>query len=217
MRAELVERRVELACCGLFAGKVAIDVEADSGRLIPCKREVYPFIRLREAGHRVGDARAVQVDVGHEGVEAVAVVVDAEPDHVPAAVVAVSDAEDWEFGLVHCIPGAPVEGEGSTLGVDVARRPIGEQLVIPALQVGPLGPAGQNFHVLVEVRFSDTASCIIGLEAVVAGKVKEQPRLFGWALICSCKVVRLLPEGERTRCEKQDKSDRLQGLHGGNS
>ena len=84
------------------------------------------------------DAGAGEVDVGDEGVEAVAVVVDAQPDHVPAGVVGVADAEDGELGLVDGIAGAPVEASGAALGVDVAGRPVGEELVVAALDVGAL-------------------------------------------------------------------------------
>ena len=79
-----------------------------------------PLIRLGKVGHGVGDAGAAEVDVGDEGVEAVAVVVDAQPDHVPAGVVAVADAEDGELGFADGRTRAPVEGESSALGVDVA-------------------------------------------------------------------------------------------------
>ena len=133
--AELVERGVEHSGRGLLAGELAVDVEADSGRFVPGQREVNPLVRLGEVGHRVGDAGSSEVDVGDKGVEAVAVVVDAEPDHVPTGVIAVADAKDGELGLVDGLARAPVERERSALGVDISRRPIGQELVVAALQV----------------------------------------------------------------------------------
>ena len=137
-----------------------------------------PLVRLGEVGHRVRDAGSSEVDVGDEGVEAVAVVVDAQPDHVPTGVIAVADAEDGKLGCVDRIARAPVEGERSALGVDVSRSPVGEQLVVAALQVRALRPAGKNFYVFQEVRVRVTAGGVVGVEAVVAGEVEEKAGLF---------------------------------------
>ena len=179
VRAELVEAGVEHAGGGLCAGELAVDVEADAGGLVPGEGEMGPLVGLGEVGHREGDAGAAEVDVGDEGVEAVAVVVDAQPDHVPAGVVGVADAEDGELGLVDGIARAPVEGERAALRVDVAGRPVGEQLIVAALDVGALGAAGKDFDVGVEVGGGVAAGGVVGVEAVVAGEVEEQAGLFG--------------------------------------
>ena len=133
-----------------------------------------------EVGHGVGDAGAAEVDVGDEGVEAVAVVVDAQPDHVPAGVVGVADAEDGELGLVDGIAGAPVEVEGAALGVDVAGRPVGEKLLVAALEVGAFGTAGEDFYVGEVVRGGIAAGGVVGVEAVIGGEVEQEAGLFGW-------------------------------------
>ena len=119
--------------------------------LVPGEREVNPLIGLGKVRHRVGDASSSEIDVGDKGVEAVAVVVDAQPDHVPAGVVAVANAEDGKLGLVDGLARAPVEGERSALRVDVSRSPVGEQLVVAALEVRALRSAGKNLDVFQEV------------------------------------------------------------------
>ena len=175
-------------CRGFFTGELAVDVEADASGLVPGKREVDPLVGFGEVGHRVGDAGAAEVDVGDEGVEAVAVVVDAEPDHVPAGVIGVADAEDGELGLVDRLARAPVEGERTALRVDVAGRPVREELIVAALQVGALGAAGEDFHVVEEVGCGIAASGVVGVEAVIAGEVEEEAgffRLLGRDLECA--------------------------------
>ncbi len=97
-----------------------------------------------------------------------AVIVDAQPDHVPTGVVAVADAEDGKFSLSDGFARAPVEGEGSALRVDVSGSPVGEELVVAALQIRALSAAGKDFDVLEEVGCGVAASCVVGVEAVVA-------------------------------------------------
>ncbi len=163
----------KMPVAGFVGGELAVDVEADAGGLVPGEGEVDPLVRLGEAGQRVGDAGAAEVDVGDEGVEAVAVVVDAEPDHVPAGVVAVADAEDGELGLVDGVAAAPVEAERAALGVDVSGGPVGPELVVAALEVVAFCTAGENLDVGEEVR-GGLAAGEVGVEAVLAGKIKEQ-------------------------------------------
>jgi hypothetical protein len=92
-------------------------------------------------------------------------------------VIAVADAEDGEFCRIDGFAGAPVEGEGSALGVDVSWSPVGEKLVIAALQVRALCAAGKNFYVFEEVRDRVTPGGVVGVEAVVAGEVEEEAGL----------------------------------------
>lgn len=143
-----------------------------------------PLLRAGEFGHGVADAGAVEVDVRDEGVEAVAVVIDAQPDHVPAGVVAVAYAEDGEFRLVDAHAGAPPEAKRAALGVDVSGRPVGEELVVAALEEGALGAAGEDSYVL-EVVGVGLAGGVVGFEAVVAGEVEEEAGFGrGWCVLC---------------------------------
>ena len=91
-----------------------------------------------------------------------------------AVAIAVTDAKDGELGCVDRIARAPIEGECSALRIDVSWSPIGEKLVVAALQVRALCPAGKNFYVFQEVRDRITPGCVIGVEAVVAGEVEEE-------------------------------------------
>ena len=174
VRAELVERGVEEAGGGLGGHELAVDVETDAGGFIPGKCEVDPLVGLGKVGSGDRDAGAAEVDVGDEGIETVAVVVDAEPGHIPGGVVAEADAEDGELGGIDGCAGTPEEAEGAALGVDVSGSPVGEQLVIAALQVGAFGAAREDFDVLEEVRVRHAASGVVGFEAVVAGEIEEQ-------------------------------------------
>ena len=89
--------------------------------------------------------------------------------------VGVAHAKDGELGLVHGIARAPVEGEGSALRVDIAGSPIGEQLIVAALQVGALGSAGKDLYVVEEVGHGIAAGGVVGVEAVIAGEIEQQP------------------------------------------
>ena len=71
--------------------------------------------------------------------------------------VGVAYAEDGELGLGDGVAGAPVERDGAALGVDVSGRPVGEQLIVAALDVGALGSAGEDFDVGLEVGGGDAA------------------------------------------------------------
>ena len=44
--------------------------------------------------------------------------------------------------------GSASRSERAALGVDVAGSPVGEELVVAALEVGALRSAGEDFHVL---------------------------------------------------------------------
>ena len=179
MRAELVQGSVEHSGCGFLAGEFAVHVEANSTSLVPRESEMDPLIGFREVGHRVGDAGSSEIDVGDKGVEAMAVVVDSQPDHVPAGVIAVANAKDGELSFSNRFARTPVEGECSALGVDVAGGPVGEQLVVAALEVGALRSAGKNFYVFQKVGGRIAASGVVGVESVVAGEVEEETGLFG--------------------------------------
>ena len=179
---ELVERGVEHSHAVLAAGELAVDVEPDALRLVPRQREVHPLVGFRERRHHHRHARAGEADVGDERVEAaLAVVVDAQPHHVPAGVVAVTDAEDGEGGGPHRLARSPEEGQRPALRVDVARRPVGEQLRVAAREPGALGPVGDHRHLVLVVGPRGAAGRVVGDEPLVAGQVEQQPG-FGGAL-----------------------------------
>jgi hypothetical protein len=108
-----------------------------------------------------------------------AVPIDAQPDHVPAGVVGKADAEDREFGFVEGIARAPEERERAALRVDVAGRPVREQLIVAALDVGAADAVGKDFDVALVVGNGIAAGSVVGVEAVVAGEIEEQAGLGG--------------------------------------
>src|SRR5580698_129681 len=111
-----------------------------------------PLIGLGDFGQLDGDAGAAEVYVGDKCVKAVAVPIDAEPDHIPTGVIGKADAEDGELGFVERISRAPEKRERTALRIDVAGRPIREQLIVAALKVGAADTVGKNFDITLVVR-----------------------------------------------------------------
>ena len=168
MRAELIEGRVEKASGFPCGHELAVDVEADAAGFVPRQGEMNPLVWLGDFRKLHGDARAAEIHVGDESVKAMAVPIDAEPNHVPAGVVGKSDAEYWELGFVEWIVRAPEERKRAALRIDVARRPVGEQLIVATLNVGTTDAVGKNFDVALVVRDGIAAGGIVSVEAVVA-------------------------------------------------
>ncbi|VTQ67528.1 Uncharacterised protein [Stenotrophomonas maltophilia] len=102
-QAELVQRRIVIACGLCTRHFAAIDEQAHAVVLIPGEGQVQPLVGTRQCIHAERHACACQVGIGDEGIEAVPVPVDAQPGHVPAAVVGVADAEDHERRFTHRI------------------------------------------------------------------------------------------------------------------
>ncbi len=144
VRPELIQRGIEHARGGLFGHHLAVDVKADACGLIPCQRQKRPLIRLGKVRHVVGDARPAQVHVGDKSIEPMAVVIDAQPCLVPTGMVRVAHAEDGKRRLVHRVARTPIERERAALRIDVARRPVGKQLIVAALNVGAARAAGNE-------------------------------------------------------------------------
>ena len=138
-----------------------------------------PLVRLRVLGQLDGGARAAKVYVGNESVKAMSVPIDAEPDHVPTGVIGKADAEDGELSFVEGIAGAPENRKRAALRVNIAGRPVGEQLVVAALNVGSADAVGKNFDVVLIVGDGIAAGSVVGVEAVVTGEIEEQAGLGG--------------------------------------
>ena len=126
-------------------------------------------------GHRVGDAGAREARVGDERVEpGLAVVVDAQPGHVPAGVIGVPDAEDRETRWDRPARATARRTTACRAGVDVARRPVREQLGVAALQPGSLGAVRDDRDLAGEVRLGRAAGRIVGGQSAAGRQVEQQ-------------------------------------------
>src|ERR1700733_9620054 len=128
-----------------------------------------PLIRPGDFWKLDGDASTAEVHVRDKSVKAVAVPIDAQPDHVPTGVIGKADAEDWELGFVEGIARAPEKRECAALRIDVAGRPIREQLIVAALKVRAADTVGKNLDVALVVGDGIAARGVVGVEAVIAG------------------------------------------------
>ena len=90
-----------------------------------------------------------------------------------------ADAEDRKLGLIHRRTRAPEKRKRTALRVDIAGRPVREQLIVAALDVGAADAVGEDFDVFEIVGDGVAAGSVVGIEVVVAGKIEEQARLRG--------------------------------------
>ena len=178
VRAELIEGGIEPERAVTGARKLTVHVEAHAARLVPRQGQVRPRRRPRKRGQRVRHAAAREARIGDERIEpGLAVVVDAQPHHVPAGVVGVTDAEDWKRRRADRLARPPEERQRAPLRVNVASRPVREQLGVAALQAGPRCAVGDDGHLAREIRFRCAASRVVGRQPVRRREMEQQARL----------------------------------------
>ncbi len=151
-QAELVQRGIVIAA-GLHTRHLAaIDEQAYTLVFVPGKGQVQPLVRTWRRVHAERHARAGEVGIGDERIETMPVPVDAQPGHVPATVVGIADAEDHERCFAHRVARAPVEGEGATLGEDVAGCIPGQHAVVLPLDGLAARSVVDDVDLVAEVR-----------------------------------------------------------------
>ena len=191
VRAELVERGIEEAGGFLGGHQFAVDVKANAAGLVPCEREMNPLVGL-------GNVRAAVTETRVRP-RLTSVTKASKPWPFQSMRSQTMSQLEWSAKPTRKtgnsvsstgIARAPEERERAALRVDVARRPVGEQLIVAALDVGAADAVGKNLDVVHVVGDGIAAGSVVGVEAVVAGEIKEQAGL-GWRAdwAAGCEVV----------------------------